>query len=64
MVAVHSMLEVFDHLSGRLELIAEGLEDGPRKPGHSGSAAEAQAITKSDAVSLLMILFDYEFREG
>ena len=55
-VAVHSILEVFDHLSGRLELMADGLEEGPRKPGHSGSAAKAQATKKSDAMTRFMFL--------
>ena len=54
------MLVVFDHLSGRLELTAEGLEEGPRNPGHSGSAANAQAMD-SDRMTLLMILLDYKF---
>jgi len=52
-------LEVFDHLSGRLELMATGLEEGPRKPGHSGSRAKAHATRKSDAMTLLMILLYY-----
>ena len=30
--AVHSMLDVVDHFSGRLELVTEGLEVGPRDP--------------------------------
>jgi hypothetical protein len=59
-VAVHSIWEVFDHWSGRLELMAEGLEEGPRKPGHSGSPAKAQATRKSQAMTLFMILLDYE----
>ena len=44
--------------------MAEGLEEGPRKPGHSGSPAKAQAARrKSDAITLLMILLDYKCRE-
>jgi hypothetical protein len=61
-VVVHSMLEVFDHLPGRLELTAEGLEEGQRNPGHSGCAAKAEA-TDSDRMTLLMILLAYRFRE-
>src|ERR1017187_2290645 len=62
-VAVHSILEVFDHLSGRSELMVEGLEKGPRKPGHSGSAAKAQATRKSNAMTRLMIVLDYKCSE-
>src|SRR5580700_8214141 len=65
-VAVHSILDVFDHLSGRLELMAEGLEEGPRKPGHSGSPAKAQATkrnTTSNTMTRIIILLDYECRE-
>jgi hypothetical protein len=54
------MFDVFDHLSGRLELRAEGLEEGPRKPGHSGSPAKAQGARKSDAMTQFMILLDYK----
>src|SRR5882724_6608397 len=61
-VAVHSMLDVFDHLSGRLELMAEGLEEGPRKPGHSGSPAKALAA-ESNTMTLIIILLDYKCRE-
>jgi len=39
--------------------MATGLEEGPRKPGHSGSPAKAQATRKSDAMTLLMILLYY-----
>ncbi|HUQ70035.1 MAG TPA: hypothetical protein VM165_10955, partial [Planctomycetaceae bacterium] len=35
---VHSRLEVLDHLSGSLELLPYGFDNGPRKPGHSGDA--------------------------
>src|SRR5580698_6137733 len=59
-VAVHSILDVFDHLSGRLALMAEGFEAGPRKPGQSGSAAKAEERTKSDATTQFMVLLDYE----
>jgi hypothetical protein len=65
-VAVHSILDVFDHLSGRLALTAEGLEEGPRKPGHSGSLAKAQGIeiikgiAINNTMALIMILLDYE----
>lgn len=52
----HSMLDVADHLSGRLELLADGLEKGPRKPGHSGSPAKAQAARDSEVMTLLMVL--------
>src|SRR5262245_26460630 len=58
--AVHSILEVFDHLMGRLELPAEGLDEGPRNPGHSGSPAKAQAITKRDAMTRCIILLNYK----
>src|SRR5580700_654798 len=54
-VAIHSMFDVFDHLSGKLELSAEGLEEGPRKPGHSGSPATAQGTRRSVATTLFMI---------
>jgi hypothetical protein len=52
-------LDVFDHVSGRRELTADGLEEGPRKPGHSGSPAKAQATRKSDAMTLFIVLLDY-----
>src|SRR5947209_14553540 len=58
-VAVHSMLELFDHVSGRSELMADGLEEGPRNPGHSGSAAKAQA-NDSDRMTLLIVLLDHD----
>src|ERR1017187_1783497 len=32
------------------------LEEGPRKPGHSGSPAKAQATRKSDAMTLFIVL--------
>jgi hypothetical protein len=35
------------------------LEEGPRKPGHSGSPAKAQATRKSDAMTLPMIPLYY-----
>jgi hypothetical protein len=58
-LAVHSMFEVFDHVSGRPEPVAEGLESGPRNPGHSGSAAKAHTIETHRTTTLLMILLDY-----
>src|SRR5580658_1779341 len=63
MSAVHSTFSDLDHLSGRLELMAEGLEEGPRNPGHSGSPAKAQAMV-SDRMTLLIILLDYKFRDN
>src|SRR5258708_4310990 len=54
--AVHSILEVVDHFSGRLELLAQGLERGPRKPGHSASPAKTQAARNSDAKTFLIVL--------
>jgi hypothetical protein len=59
--AVHSMLVSVDHFSGRCELAAEGLDVGPRKLGHSGSAAKmAQTAGNSPTMTFLMVsLFDY-----
>jgi len=56
----HSILEVFDHVSGKLELMADGLDEGPRNRGHSGSPAKAQAIER-DTMTQVMILLDYIF---
>jgi hypothetical protein len=39
------------------------LDEGPRKPGHSGSPAKAQVARKSDAMTLFMILLDYKYRQ-
>src|SRR5215472_19359024 len=63
-VAVHSMFDVFDHLSGSLELPADGLEAGPRKPGHSGSPARMQPAAKSDAMTQFINLLDYIWSEN
>jgi hypothetical protein len=60
------MLDVFDHFSGSLVLTPEeGFETGPRKPGHSGSAAKAQASREkksTEATAVFMILLDYKSR--
>jgi hypothetical protein len=54
----HSILDVVDHFWGSLELLAEGLETGPLKPGHSGSAVKAQDARNSAAMSLRIFVFD------
>jgi hypothetical protein len=53
------MLDVFDQVPGRAEFMEEGLEEGPRKPGHSGSPAKAQETRKSDAMTIFIVLLDY-----
>jgi len=58
MSVVHSTFSDFDHLSGRLELATAGLEEGPRKEGHSGSAAKAIEIAKMVERARVMILLD------
>src|SRR5579864_380757 len=56
--AVHSMFWVFDQESGRLALVAAGLEEGPRKEGHSGSAAKAEAMVKMVTKTRIIFLLD------
>src|SRR5579871_2523274 len=56
--AVHSMFWVFDQESGRLALVAVGLEEGPRKEGHSGSAAKAEAMVKRVTKTRIIFLLD------
>ena len=58
MSVVHSTFSDFDHFSGRLELATAGLEEGPRKDGHSGSAAKAMEIAKMVARARVMVLLD------
>jgi hypothetical protein len=58
MSAVHSTFSDFDHLSGRLELATEGLEEGPRKEGQSESAAKAIEAVKMIARARVMVLLD------
>ena len=58
MSVVHSTFSDFDHFSGRLELATAGLEEGPRKEGHSGSAAKAIEIAKMVARARVMVLLD------
>jgi hypothetical protein len=55
---VHSTFSDFDHFSGSLELTTAGLEEGPRKEGHSGSEAKAIEIAKRVARALVMVLLD------
>src|ERR1700732_503439 len=56
MSVVHSTFSDFDHFSGRLELAAAGVEEGPRKEGHSGSAAKAIEIAKMVVRARIMVL--------
>src|SRR6266852_1639391 len=46
--AAHSTFSVFDHFSGNLPLATAGLPVGPRKRGHSGSAARLSAIMQEN----------------
>src|SRR5262249_31989588 len=62
-VALHSMLVVFDHFSGSFELMDEGFDAGPRKPGHSGSAPNTQEARNNGARRPFMTLLDNNWQK-